>query len=660
MSVSKHSNGNWIVDYGETVWGGFILDINPNDTRFDGNGRYVEVLMGEILYGPAGPDLPGIPIIPGTNNTNRGRVKNSAANMCTFVNRFFLLNQQQVMRNWGTSTFRYAEFLNLPDFVDENNFTDYVQAYRLIYPADFSESYFESSNEWLDTIYDFCKRTIELLNLDVYMDSPNRERLPYEADAFVHMRANYASNDSYELARHTAEYMLFNSTWPMQWQIFAIKMMYEDYMHTGDNSLLVRHYDNIKLRLHDFEYYRRTNITHSFYDGFDRDTGVMTIYGPNARPGNGSQIYDWLPIAADHQFSQSNQNVATNSYFYDAAYSLGIIAEAAGKTEDAALYLGDAAKSKAAIQELFFDVDRNMFLDSLTGPATTPTIPNAAVQLGVTRTNYSFLGQVFPLAFGAATEEQGKAAAAFMAEASELRTNVYGSAFTLPAMFRYGQGVRAVQFITGIDENGDIIRVTNNSGNAPGIADPDGVPSVQNWRNMIQQGSGTTMEAWRENDDSTISHSHPFAAAPVFAITDDMMGIRPLSPAYETLLIKPVESGVAHASVAKPTIRGFVKVAYQKDEAASALDKSRYTLDVTVPGNTTATLVIPCVNIDTITEGGLWLKDGAIDGISVLDNSHDLGNVYLELGSGEYSFTVNNPYAVTLNANGGTGAIPPA
>lgn len=590
VNITKHENGNWIVDYGESVWGGFIFTIDPQDESWDGSSKYVEILEGEVLYGPG---------TPGTNDTNIGSVKYNTAMGCDFKDRFYLLNQPQTMRMWGTHTFRYAEFIDLPEFVNEDNFTDYIQAYRFIYPSDFSVSSFDSPNETLNDIYEFCKRSIELMNCDLYVDSPNRERLPYEADAYIQMLANYATNDDFALARLSAEHMLFNPTWPMEWKLYGIKLMYEDYLNTGDSALLVKYYSSIKAALPDV-----------LDDGFDTDTGIVTKVPGRASSSN-ADIFDW-PSYYRKNISMTNQNVITNSFYYDAQMTLGKIAQVVGNEADANKYFETASISKAAIQNNFFDADKDCFKDSLTGPEGG-------------KSNYSFQGNLFVTAWGAANEEQAKAAAGYMAAQGELKGGVYSSAFALPAMFRNGQGEVAVQYITGQDEYG------NNTS------------SIQNWRHMMELGSGSTMEAFDESHDGTVSHSHPWGASPANILVDEIMGILPLSPAYETFQIKPVYTGLSYVSVSRPTIRGVIKAAYKTEE-------SKYTLNITVPCNTTATVYLPADGV--IYEGRSIISlDNAIDGIEFVGYENDGNTVIVEVGSGTYEFWVDRNLQLSTDAH---------
>ena len=108
-------------------------------------------------------------------------------------------------------------------------------------------------------------------------------------------------------------------------------------------------------------------------------------------------------------------------------------------------------------------------------------------------------------------------------------------------------------------------------------------------------------------------------------------------PAYSKLFIQPVireaaRAGITHASATHDSIRGRIACAWRVDGA-------RTTLDVTIPANTTAIVVMPLGprGINGARELATPVAD--IDGL--LDMIADDTVVVLELGSGDYAFTTD-------------------
>jgi alpha-L-rhamnosidase len=104
-------------------------------------------------------------------------------------------------------------------------------------------------------------------------------------------------------------------------------------------------------------------------------------------------------------------------------------------------------------------------------------------------------------------------------------------------------------------------------------------------------------------------------------------------PGFEHLYLRPRPGGgLTHADASYESIRGRVELAWEL-----AGDELR--LDVWVPPNVGATLVIPTRAPASVTEGGLALEGAP--GVTVLGAGPD--ELRIELVSGSYSFTCREP-----------------
>ena len=65
------------------------------------------------------------------------------------------------------------------------------------------------------------------------------------------------------------------------------------------------------------------------------------------------------------------------------------------------------------------------------------------------------------------------------------------------------------------------------------------------------------------------------------------MGIRPLTPGFEKILIQPNHGSLAHASIKLPTIKGPIHAAFENSPG------QHFTLTVDIPPNTSAKIAIP-------------------------------------------------------------------
>lgn len=109
-----------------------------------------------------------------------------------------------------------------------------------------------------------------------------------------------------------------------------------------------------------------------------------------------------------------------------------------------------------------------------------------------------------------------------------------------------------------------------------------------------------------------------------------MLGIKPLTPGFEAAIVAPRPGpGVTWARGTHRTIRGLLESGWEVTPAAT-------TYRIVIPPNVKAKVVLPAASAENISEGG-----------SALAKTKDLkveraegGFVTLEVGSGEYRFTV--------------------
>jgi hypothetical protein len=109
-----------------------------------------------------------------------------------------------------------------------------------------------------------------------------------------------------------------------------------------------------------------------------------------------------------------------------------------------------------------------------------------------------------------------------------------------------------------------------------------------------------------------------------------ILGVRPTSPGFGTILIKPETCGLSWAKGSVPTPHGNVDVSWK-------VEGGKFTLDVTIPAGSTARIEIPG-------EGALVLGQGSGDSGPKLLATEKCNSLYL-VGAGSYTFasTLPNP-----------------
>lgn len=132
--------------------------------------------------------------------------------------------------------FRFVELINCPNTITKDN----VRQLAVFYHFNGDASRFASSSKVLNDVWDLCKYSMKATSFcGVYVDG-HRERLPYEADAYLNQLGHYCVDREFTLARHSHEWLITHPTWPTEWITHSVLMAWADFMHTGDAASLRR------------------------------------------------------------------------------------------------------------------------------------------------------------------------------------------------------------------------------------------------------------------------------------------------------------------------------------------------------------------------------------------------------------------------------------
>ena len=108
---------------------------------------------------------------------------------------------------------------------------------------------FTCSDEMINRIWELCRYSIKATTFcGIYVDG-DRERIAYEADAYINQLGHYASDTDVQMARDTYDWLMQQPTWPTEWAAHMIFMAHADYMRTGDTAWLAPRYNKLKTKL---------------------------------------------------------------------------------------------------------------------------------------------------------------------------------------------------------------------------------------------------------------------------------------------------------------------------------------------------------------------------------------------------------------------------
>jgi arylsulfatase A-like enzyme len=413
--------------------------------------------------------------------------------------------------------FRYAEVegakttLKAEDF-DQLRFTSYW---------DDKASSFSSNNDTLNQIWDMCKYSIEATTFcGLYVDG-DRERIPYEADAYLNQLSHYTTDREFAIGRRTIEYFMKNPTWPTEWQQHVALLIYADYMYTGNKELIERYYEPLK---------HKTLYELSNEDGLITSSKVTEefMYKLGFEPGYRkplTDIVDW-PSAnfmnsgikgARDGFVFKPYSTVINSFFYENMKIMAEFAKVLGKTQEVLDFELRAAKAKKAVNEQMFDKKRGIYVD------------------GIGTDHASLHANMMPLAFGLVPDEYFESVVDYV-KSRGMACSVYGAQFLMDGLYNAGEEDYALELLAST--------------------------AKRSWYNMIREGSTISLEAWGYEYKINLDWNHAWGAVPANVIPRGLWGIKPKTPGFGIASIKPQMSKLESSTIEVPTVRGSIRGEY--------------------------------------------------------------------------------------------------
>lgn len=359
---------------------------------------------------------------------------------------------------------------------------------------------FSSSNTTLDHIWELCRYSIKATTFaGVYVDG-DRERIPYEADAYLNQLSHYACDPDPQMARDTFDHLMKQPTWPTEWAPHLIFMVHADWMFTGDTAWMSQRFDSLK---------KKTLGNRA------REDGLITS---NDKQIKRDDIVDW-PVGERDGYVFTPVNTVVNAFHLRALQLMRDMARAAGKNEDAKTYAAQYEKAHAAFQAKLFDTATGLYTD------------------GESTKHSSLHANLFPLAFGLVPEERKGNVLAFLKKRG-MKCSVYAAQYLLEGLFENSEGSAALELI---------------------LADGD-----RSWKHMLKSGTTITWEAWDNKYKPNQDWNHAWGAAPANILPRYIVGVRPLEAGWSKILIQPQPASLTKISALIPSRRGAVKLKWEQ------------------------------------------------------------------------------------------------
>ena len=433
--------------------------------------------------------------------------------------------------------FRYAEIEGAQETIKAENIEQL--AYRTFW--DDEASNFVSDNDILNQVWDLCKYSIKATTFNgLYVDG-DRERIPYEADAYLNQLSHYTTDREFAMARRTIEYFMKNPTWPTEWQQHVALLIYADYMYTGNTELIKRYYEPLK---------HKTLFELSNEDGLITSTKVDQEFMRKLGFKDGykkplTDIVDWPSANFNGSKTKGERDgfvfkpysTVINAFFYENMKIMAEFAKILGKTQEVLDFELRAAKAKKAVNEQMFDKERGIYVD------------------GIDTDHASLHANMMPLAFGLVPEEHYQSVVDYV-KSRGLACSVYGAQFLMDGLYNAGEADYALDLMSSTAE--------------------------RSWYNMIRSGSTITLEAWDLKYKNNLDWNHAWGAVPANVIPRGLWGIKPKTPGFGIATIKPQMSKLRSSKIEVPTVRGTIKGKYTYNGARLQ------TYVIEIPGNMVA------------------------------------------------------------------------
>jgi len=357
-------------------------------------------------------------------------------------------------------------------------------------------SAFHCSDDMLNRIWDLCRYSVKATTFaGIYVDG-DRERIAYEADAYLAQISDYYTDGETQMARDTFDRLMAHPTWPSEWAPHMIFIAYADWMQTGDTNWLAPRYASLKSKLQ-----------------FDRE-GPDGLIGSTDGQIKSGDVVDW-PTGERNGFVFTHSNTVVNAFHLRALKFMAELARALQQSADADEYEKRERTAHQAFQDRFFDPARQLYRD------------------GVGTDHTSLHANLFPLAFGLVPEPNRARVTGWLVDRG-MACSVYAAQYLMEGLFENQAGSEAIRLITASND--------------------------RSWRHMIESGTTITWEAWDQHYKTNQDWNHAWGAAPANLLPRFVLGVQPAAPGWKRVVVRPNTSSLESATGKVPSPLGPIQV----------------------------------------------------------------------------------------------------
>ncbi|MBR2930590.1 MAG: family 78 glycoside hydrolase catalytic domain [Clostridia bacterium] len=563
VKVTRLADGTTVADFGKVIPARIIIHF-PDGTA----GTTITIQEGyELLAG-------------GSINTSTDSTQST--NM-TYV--YTMKDGAQTYEAWSYLGFRYVSVPKEAGALTVDNFEATILHAETVSGR---ESTLDTSDEMLDLVFEFMKRSALYSVQNQFVDTPTREKGQFLYDTINISAATTSGSYERQMTRKAILQFLASSDrhWSAEGKLGVYTAVYPNndgardipeftlsvpnfvwryYMLTGDRELL------------EFAYPYMKNTAGYVTRNIDPATGLVTAIEGGTSSSYKQGIIDTPNDRFGYDWKGTLDGVRTtiNAHSVRAYDVVSRMALELGYTLDAASYAKKADDLRAAMNKYLLTSD-GVFCDGLTPEGLQSTVKSQH------STSHAIMA-------GTPTEEAIDKMADYIAGLG-MRQGTMTADILLEALFKSGRGDAAVKLLTNTDDYG--------------------------WAKLIDKGYTFIWETWHGG-----SQSHGWGSASVWQVIEYISGVKLLEAGAKKIRIDPVKGAISEVTSHTVTARGAVDISY------SGSGRS-YAITVEIPANMTAEIVFPII------DGGAFVELSGNSGVSELTDEGQIVTV----GSGKRTF----------------------
>lgn len=378
-SISTPETGVFLIDFGKDAYAQLALELTS------GSARNIEVCIGEVLdKGRLNRDPGGFRCFKAFQLRLKSGRHEYKIDIPPHKSPYPSPAKLSAPPEAGgeIAPFRYVEICGCEGEVAARQIAFFA-------PFDDNAACFQCSDERLNRIWDFCKYSIKATTaFGMYIDG-ERERVPYEGDAYINQLGHFCCDSNYVMARKTIDYLFEHPNWPTEWWLIMIPLAFDYCLYSGDLDSFERWRPQL---------YKKLCLERLGDDGLLFD--------------DGNDIIDW-PKGERDDYEFGKVNLVPNCYLYHALELLG--------EKEKASALKNAVRQKFFKDGLFVDSEKSK--------------------------HNSLHGNMFAVRFGIAEPTEYPRIAEFI-RTKGMSCSVYGAQFLLETCYKCGLAEHALSLMT--------------------------------------------------------------------------------------------------------------------------------------------------------------------------------------------------------------------